>query len=99
MRGIDGNKKINARKRHIVVDILGYVLAVVVHAANIHEVNGTGLMMRKLREKFFSIKVIFADGGYRGEIIEQVKSMFGYLLQIVLRTINRKNLKSCLSIG
>lgn len=46
--------------------------------------------MRKLKEKFLSIKVIFADGGYRGEIIEQVKSMFGYLLQIVLRTDKEK---------
>ena len=90
IRGVDGNKKINGRKRHVVVDTLGYVLAVVVHAANIHEVNGTELVMRKLKEKFLSLKVIFADGGYRGEIIEQVKNLFGYLLQIVLRTDKEK---------
>ncbi len=86
IRGIDSNKKINGRKRHVVVDTLGYVLAVVVHAANIHEVKGADLVMRKLKEKFLCIKIIFADGGYRGDIIEQVKNMFGYLLQIVLRT-------------
>ncbi len=85
LRGFDGNKKVNGRKRHIVVDTLGYILAVMVHAANIHEVNGIDLVMRKLKEKFLSIKVIFADGGYRGEIIEQVKSVFGCLLMIVLR--------------
>lgn len=36
-RGVDGHKKIKGRKRHIAVDILGCLLAVVVHAANIHD--------------------------------------------------------------
>ena len=61
------------------------MLAVVVQAANLHEVNGVELVMRKLKEKFLSIKVLFADGGYRGEIIERVKNAFGYILRIVLR--------------
>ena len=34
-RGIDGNKKINGRKRHVVTDTLGLVWFVVVHAANL----------------------------------------------------------------
>ena len=50
LRGIDGNKMVNGRKRHVVVDTLGYILAVVVHAANIHEVNGVDLVMRMLKE-------------------------------------------------
>jgi transposase len=36
-KGFDGNKKVNGRKRHIVVDTLGLVLVVVVHAANQHD--------------------------------------------------------------
>ena len=36
-RGIDGEKKVKGRKRHIVVDIMGNLLSVVVHAANIHD--------------------------------------------------------------
>lgn len=36
-RGIDGNKKVKGRKQHIVVDILGIPLSIVVHEANIHD--------------------------------------------------------------
>lgn len=36
-RGLDGNKHVNGRKRHVPVDNLGLVWAVVVHAANIHD--------------------------------------------------------------
>ena len=36
-RGFDGGKKVKGRKRHIVVDIMGNLLAVVVHAANTHD--------------------------------------------------------------
>ncbi|MDB5153382.1 MAG: putative transposase for insertion sequence element [Mucilaginibacter sp.] len=36
------------------------------------------------------IKVIIVDGGYRGEIAEQVKKSFGYLIQVVMRSDGRK---------
>ena len=39
-RGIDGGKKIKGRKRHIITDFLGLLLAVVVHAANVHDSKG-----------------------------------------------------------
>lgn len=45
--------------------------------------------MRKLK-KIPTLKIIFAYGGYRREIIENVKSRFGYLLHIVLRTDKQK---------
>ena len=35
-RGYDGNKKTKGRKRHIVVDTLGNLIEVLVHAANQH---------------------------------------------------------------
>jgi len=35
-RGIDGGKKINGRKRHIITDTMGLLLAVIIHAANVH---------------------------------------------------------------
>lgn len=36
-KGIDGNKRVNGRKRHIMVDTFGLVWSVIVHAANIHD--------------------------------------------------------------
>ena len=37
LRGYDGNKKVNGRKRHLVVDSLGNIISNLVHPANIHD--------------------------------------------------------------
>ena len=44
-RGYDAGKKINGRKRHVVVETLGLVLAVVVHAANVQDYDGAVLVL------------------------------------------------------
>ncbi|KAA6299879.1 MAG: hypothetical protein EZS26_003983, partial [Candidatus Ordinivivax streblomastigis] len=42
------------------------------------------LLMRVLKELGSSVKVILADGGYRRAIIETVKKVFGYAIQVVV---------------
>ena len=49
--------------------------------------------MRVLKEFLCGIKVIIADGGYRGELVEKVKTVFGFIIQIVLRTDSDKEFK------
>ena len=49
--GFDGGKKIKGRKRHIVVDTLGLVMIIVIHAANIHDSIGAREVMRSLNDK------------------------------------------------
>ena len=93
IRGIDGNKKINGRKRHVVVDTLGFILTVVVHAANIHDSQGVRMVLKRLKESIVGIKVIFADGGYRGEIIQWAEKYFNYCIHIVMRTDTHKGFK------
>ena len=66
-RGYDAGKKINGRKRHILVDTLGLLLVVVIHAANIQDRDGLALVCRRLRRRFPWLRLIFADGGYQGE--------------------------------
>lgn len=44
-RGYDAGKKVNGRKRHIVVDMLGLILAVVVHPANVQDYDGAVLVL------------------------------------------------------
>ena len=90
MNGYDGNKKIKGIKRHVVVDKNGFLLAVMVSVANIHDSKAALLLMRVLKSLLCNIKVIIADGGYRGEIIEQVKNKFGYIIQVIMRS-DRKN--------
>lgn len=86
LNGIDGNKKVKGIKRHVIVDKNGFLIAIMITVANIHDGQAALQLMRVLKNLWSSVKVILADGGYRGEIIEQIKRNFDYLLQITLRT-------------
>jgi putative transposase len=70
--GFDGNKKIKGRKRHVVVDTLGLILAVVVTSAGADD--RVGLMM--LLESYWAtglkrLRLLWVDGGYRAEWLRQ----------------------------
>ena len=88
-RGYDAGKKINGRKRHIVVDTLGLILAVVVHPAEYPGPRWSRAGFGDswpVEERFHRLKVIFADSAYgRNNLPECVKDAFGWLLQTVLR--------------
>jgi len=85
-RGYDAGKKIKGRKRHIVVDTLGLILVVVVHAADIQDRDGAKLVLAKLVGKFSRLKLIWADGGYAGKLIEWTRALGHWVLEIVKRS-------------
>ena len=96
-RGIDVHKQTPGRKRHIVVDVLGLLLLVVVHSAGIQD--GTGgyqtlqelftRIKRNLHNRWCRLKLIWADGAY-AQIVEKVRKQFGWTLEIVRRPDNVK---------
>lgn len=90
LNGFDGNKKVKGIKRHVIVDKNGFLLAIMVTVANVHDSKAVELLMRTLSYFLIPIKVILADGGYRGEVIEQVKNRFGYLINVVMRNDEKK---------
>jgi len=73
------------RKRHLVVDTLGLVMAVVVHAASIQDRDGAKLVLRKLVGRFSRLSLIWADGGYAGKLIDWAANFGRWVLQIVKR--------------
>ena len=73
------------RKRHIVVDTIGLLLAVVVHPANIQDRDGAKLVVSKLLGRYPRLTVIWADAGYAGQLVAWVLVMTGWLLEIVRR--------------
>jgi len=77
---------VNGRKRHVIVDTMGLLLAVAVHAANIQDRDGAKLVLVKLQDRFPRLQLIWADGGYAGQLVEWVHGCGGWLLQIVHRT-------------
>ena len=72
-RGIDGGKKAKGRKRHAVIDTMGNLLGIVVHAANIHDTKSGILAAQKACKKYPSIQAFCADAGYRGTFIAEVQ--------------------------
>jgi putative transposase len=66
---------VNGRKRHIVVDTMGLLLAVVVHAANIQDRDGANLGLGKLLGQFPRLQLIWADGAYAGALVDWVWSL------------------------
>jgi putative transposase len=80
-RGYDAGKKVNGRKRHIVVDILVLILAIVARAATAQDYHGGVQVLRivaRLNARFCRLKVIFAESAYgRNNLPECVNAAFG----------------------
>jgi putative transposase len=85
VRGDDAGKKVTGRKRHLVVDTLGLLLAVVVHAANIQDRDGAKLVLAKLIGRFPRLAVIWADGGYAGTLLIWALATAGLVIEIVAK--------------
>ena len=86
IRGYDGGKKVTGRKRHIVVDTLGLLLCVVVHIASLQDRDGARLVLEKLKSFFPALKMVFADGGYAGKLLQWVEQLKAFVLRIIKRT-------------
>ena len=87
-RGYDAGKKINGRKRHILVDTIGLVLRVLILPANVQDRDGA----KQLLAAFFSqktrrrVKHIWADGGYAGTLLERARRLWRCTVEIVKRS-------------
>jgi len=85
-RGLDMGKKIKGRKRHIVTDVEGNILAVIVHSASIQDVHGAVPLLTLLRKRFPDLKDVLADRVYRGDQLKEAIADTGqWNIQIVER--------------
>jgi putative transposase len=85
-RGFDAGKRIYGRKRHIVTDTNGLLLAVHVHPANVQDVHGAVPLLERLRRRFPKLRHVFADRIYRGDQLIKALSHCGpWRIEIVER--------------
>lgn len=90
-RGYDAGKKVTGRKRHLAVDTLGLILAVVVHRADVQDQDGARQLLAQVHHGFGRLKIIFADAAYaRSGLPDWVQVTFGWILQTVLRPVGIK---------
>ena len=98
-RGYDGGKRNRGRKRHIVVDVLGLLLVVMVHSAGIQDRDGAKPVLTALVARFPGLQLIWADGGYAGKLVAWVAAMLQRSLVIVKRPGTPRAFRCCNGAG
>jgi transposase len=84
-KGYDAGKKVHGRKRHILTDTDGRLLAVEVHSADIQDRDGAKGVLKRSRARFPFVETVFADAGYAGHLVKWAKDKTHVTLEIVRR--------------
>jgi transposase len=92
--GYDAGKKVKGRKRHIVTDTCGFLIFILVHAADIQDRDGGVDVLAAIRYRFPWLRHIFADGGYAGDKLRcALASMGQWTVEIIKRSDTAKGFK------
>lgn len=83
LRGFDGAKKINGRKRHILVDTLGLVPKAVVRSAAIQDRAAVPHLLTGIHESFPRVELVWVDQGYTGSGKQWIERHLGWLVEVV----------------
>jgi putative transposase len=85
--GFDPAKRVKGRKRHIVTDTEGSLLAVQVHAANIQDNHGAVPLLKAVGRAFPTLRHLFADRVYRGpKLLNAIAELGKWTIEIVTRS-------------
>jgi len=86
-RGFDAGKKVKGRKRHIITDTAGHLVAARVHAADVQDRDGAPVLLASIRSLFPWLRHVFADGGYAGDKLTKALARHGkWRIEIVKRS-------------
>ena len=91
IKGFDAGKRVKGRNRHIVVDTLGLLIAVVVTSANVQDYHGAKPALLRAKDRSPLLKVVWVDGIYEKQwLIDWAREDCGWELQVVKRTDQEK---------
>jgi putative transposase len=94
IKGFDAGKLVKGRKRHILVDTLGLLIAVVVTGANVQDYHGAKPVLGSVKDRCPRLKVVWADGIYEKQwLIDWVRTECGWELTITKRSDKEKGFK------
>ena len=86
-RGYDAGKKIKGRKRHVLTDTNGLLVAAVVHQADIQDRDGAPLVLASARYLYPWLRHIFADGAYSGAKLDTALENIGrWTIEVIKRS-------------
>ena len=91
IRGFDAGKRVKGRKRHILTDTGGLLIAVVVHGAGVQDRDGAPAVLAAVPRQFPRLRHIFADGAYAGPKLDgALRQMGRWSLEIIKRSEGAK---------
>lgn len=82
-RGYDGGKKVNGRKRHLLVDTQGLIIRAVVHPADMADRDGAKLLLAPLHGQLPRLRHIWADSAYSGKAREWIEATVGCTVESI----------------
>ena len=86
-RGFDAGKLVKGRKRHILTDTGGLLVAALVHGAHIQDRDGAPPLLASVRSAFPWLRHVFADGGYAGPKLRAALAKLGqWTIEIIKRS-------------
>lgn len=83
--GFDAGKKVKGRKRHLVVDTLGLLLAVTITAASVQDRDAAPVAVASACQKYQTLEKLFADSAYAGQCAERIEHDLSIAVDIVRR--------------
>ncbi len=83
-------KKTKGRKRHILVDTMGFIVEVLVHSGSIQDRVGARYLVSKAKTHGATFTKAFADGGYTGTFIDWAKERHNIEIEIIKRSDQKK---------
>jgi transposase len=92
-RGYDAGKKVSGRRRHVVVDTIGLLVAVLVTAASLQDRDGGRLVLARARMKMPSIVLVWADGGHAGRCVAFARRLLRITGAIVTKPEGQTHLR------
>lgn len=89
-KGFDAGKKVKGRKRHILVDILGMIVVVLVTAASVQDRDALGTVLREAKAEAPRLRKALVDSIYNGPQIPAAERATGVAVEVVTRAADIK---------
>ena len=89
-RGYDGGKLVSGSKRHILVDVMGLPIRIVVHDAGVQDRDGIAILLENVRRRHKRLKHLWVDGGYRGPRVQETARREGLRIEVVEKKDGQK---------
>ncbi len=84
-KGFDAGKKVKGRKRHVLVDVLGLLVAIAVTAASVQDRDATPALLEAAKAVAPRLQKVLVDGAYTGEVVAAAGRDTGVAVEMVRR--------------